>query len=266
MHPVAFMLTSHECAEDYEFFYSSLKNVCSNLNIQITISYLMQDACKAESSALRNSFGNSTIILMCWFHVMLNVKKNFSAYGVPEQIRESVQSDIVYLHYSTTRTEFDQRVNYILYKWQCHQITLFIEYFKKQWLSPPFENWQLYCRPPGYATVNCCEPLNKQIKETWTGFKRLHILDTFKKVIEKICLYYSTHPKPFAFYPSSKTFDKAIVAKSEKLKCEQFYQEYVNGVLDINSIRFWKKNVMGQYYTRLIQIVPYFCNCPTFKD
>ena len=152
MHPVAFMLTSHECAEDYEFFYSSLKNVCSNLNIQITISYLMQDACK--SSALRNSFGNSTIILMCWFHVMLNVKKNFSAYGVPEQIRESVQSDIVYLHYSTTRTEFDQRVNYILYKWQCHQITLFIEYFKKQWLSPPFENWQLYCRPPGYATVN----------------------------------------------------------------------------------------------------------------
>ena len=143
---------------------------------------------------------------MCWFHVMLNVKKNFAAYGVPEQLRPSVQSDI---------ESFEQRVMYVLFKWNTHKLTLFIEYFKKQWLSSPFDNWQLYSRPPGYATVNCCEPLNKQIKETWTGYKRLHILDTFKKVIEEICLYYSTHPRSFRFYPSSQHLDKAIVAKSQ---------------------------------------------------
>ncbi len=58
MHPIAFMLTSNECMEDYQFFYSSLKQVCENLNIPIVINYLMQDALKAESSALQHSFEN----------------------------------------------------------------------------------------------------------------------------------------------------------------------------------------------------------------
>ena len=56
MHPIAFMLTSNECMEDYQFFYSCLKDICQNLNIPIVINYLMQDASKAESSALHNSF------------------------------------------------------------------------------------------------------------------------------------------------------------------------------------------------------------------
>ena len=42
------------------------------------------------------------------FHVML---KNFSEYGTPEQIKESVHCGIVHLGYSTLRTKFDQRVN-----------------------------------------------------------------------------------------------------------------------------------------------------------
>ena len=32
LHPVAFMLTSHESREDYEYFYSHLKDICSLLN------------------------------------------------------------------------------------------------------------------------------------------------------------------------------------------------------------------------------------------
>ena len=71
MHPIAFMLTSNECMEDYQFFYSSLKQICENLNIPIVINYLMQDASKAESSALHNSFPT---ILMCYFHVKENIK------------------------------------------------------------------------------------------------------------------------------------------------------------------------------------------------
>ena len=53
----------------------------------------MQDACKAKSSDLRSSFGDSTKILMCWFKVMLNVKMNFSVYGVPEQLGDSQIND-----------------------------------------------------------------------------------------------------------------------------------------------------------------------------
>ena len=35
--------------------------------------------------------------------------------------------------------------------------------------------------------------VNKKIKQSWTGHKQLHILDTFKKVIEEIFLHYSSH-------------------------------------------------------------------------
>lgn len=91
--------------------------------------------------------------------------------------------------------------------------------------SPPFNNWQLYTRPAGYATCNFCEPLNKQVKETWAGYKKMHILDCFKKVIEEICLYYWTHPTPFAFYPSSANFDIDVLAKTDKLTADMFYKK-----------------------------------------
>ena len=52
-------------------------------------------------------------------------------------------------------------------------------------------------------------------------------MDSFKDVIE-ICLYYSIHGEPFAFYPSSTNFDKDILAKSEKLSADQFFKERIN--------------------------------------
>jgi hypothetical protein len=50
------------------------------------------------------------------------------------------------------------------------------------------------------------------------------------------------------------------------LSADQFYKEYVNGELILNYLRFWKTNKNEAYYSRLIQIVPYYCNCPTFRD
>ena len=57
--------------------------------LKIVINYSMQDASKAESSALHNSFPNVTI-LVCYFHVKENIKKNMAKYLVPEQLRELV--------------------------------------------------------------------------------------------------------------------------------------------------------------------------------
>ena len=68
-----------------------------------------------------------------------------------------------------------------------------------------------------------------------------------------------------SFNPSSTNFDKDILAKSEKLTANMFYKEYVNGELMVNYLRFWKTNKNGVYYSRLIQIVPYYCECPAFR-
>jgi hypothetical protein len=40
-HPIAFMITSHECTEDYEYFYRSLSHITSSLSIPLSICYVV---------------------------------------------------------------------------------------------------------------------------------------------------------------------------------------------------------------------------------
>jgi hypothetical protein len=47
-HPIAFMVTSHECNEDYEYFYKSLAHISCSLNIPVSMCYVVQDASFAE--------------------------------------------------------------------------------------------------------------------------------------------------------------------------------------------------------------------------
>ena len=70
LHACAFMVTSHETKEDYEFFYSHLKQPCFELNLNIDLRFIMQDGSKAESGAIQNFFKNqygvpSVTVLMC---------------------------------------------------------------------------------------------------------------------------------------------------------------------------------------------------------
>jgi hypothetical protein len=47
----------------------------------------------------------------------------------------------------------------------------FRDYFIKQWLQPPFNNWQIFNLPPGFKTTQNPEESfknNKQIKEVFT--------------------------------------------------------------------------------------------------
>lgn len=85
----------------------------------------------------------NVIILMCYFHVKSNCEKNMSKYEVPLEHRPQVLNDISFIHYSTSIPEFNSRVSVILYKWSGMKLKIFIEYFKKQWLSAPFNNWQI---------------------------------------------------------------------------------------------------------------------------
>ena len=64
------MVTSHETKEDNKFFYSYLKQLCSELMLSIDNRFAMQDGSKAESGAVynvfKNEFGVPTVtVLMC---------------------------------------------------------------------------------------------------------------------------------------------------------------------------------------------------------
>lgn len=104
-HPIVFMITSHECSENYTYFYRSLAMITANLNIPLTIPYLMQDASKAEYAAIKEVYPN-TSLLMCYFHVKKNLHDNWSKYDVPDSLRQELANDTTFLHQSRYYEEY----------------------------------------------------------------------------------------------------------------------------------------------------------------
>lgn len=95
-YPVSFIIASHEQTEDYIHFYQSMIQLCKQLNMPFLPPFIMQDACDAEHNAVAQVFNNQTVVLMCWFHVNLNVRKHIHL--IPTQYSDQVKTDIRKLH------------------------------------------------------------------------------------------------------------------------------------------------------------------------
>ena len=161
----------------------------------------MQDACSASSAAILTFFPNC-YILMCYWHVTHNVRKQFTEKQVPTTFHDEIMSDIGFMHYSTNHQEFCSRWAQIVSKWMTNGLNLFADYFYKQWINGQFCHWQIYNTPPGYATCNLVEPINKQIKQHFTEYERLSMADLVIVVANKLCVYYTEHQGELNFLPS----------------------------------------------------------------
>ena len=73
-HPIALMFLSHWELDDFEHFFKSLLNILEILNITFKPLFIMQDADKACYNAIKSILQNTTV-LMCYFHVLQNVRK-----------------------------------------------------------------------------------------------------------------------------------------------------------------------------------------------
>jgi hypothetical protein len=125
---IAFMLISHEEAVDFEWFYLSLKDIYKiSLNIDFSPKYIMQDASKSEAKAATNVFKDVNII-MCYFHVILNCKKQDKWDLVKKK-------DIKKLYLSMNEEEFLKIKEYIFKKWIESGDIEFKNYFENQWIN-----------------------------------------------------------------------------------------------------------------------------------
>ena len=67
---------------------SETMKICADLDLPFTVpSYIMQDASSAEANAAKSVFGETIVILMCWFHMIFNVKKHESLKDVPGALK-----------------------------------------------------------------------------------------------------------------------------------------------------------------------------------
>ena len=147
-HPIAVAVIKREREDDYKWFLNSMKCFCLQhleINIESKIQYAMMDACDPEYNAVSAIFPK-TIILMCWFHVMKNVKENLKSFKVPDELSTMVKSDISDLHCSLSFDEFKYTLERIKIKWsQYKALADFTAYFIKEWCHHN-GNWSRWCR------------------------------------------------------------------------------------------------------------------------
>jgi hypothetical protein len=166
----------------------------------------MQDASKSGSTAISTLFPDA-IILYCYFHLKDINRRNLPKNDVPAAFRKEILSDIDDMHYCTTYEQFVYVSKSKVDKWYYNKLNKYADYFVEQWLTPPFDKWQLFRRPAGYAPTNGCEPINKRIKQDYLpDRKKLHIIDAFQ-MLEKLVFVYSNDRAKFNFYPTMITSD-----------------------------------------------------------
>jgi DNA-binding transcriptional regulator YiaG len=227
-HPIALGVYSHEQKEDFEHFYESLIKAASKIDIDFDPDFIIQDACQASYNAATEFFTSK--ILMCYFHVMQNIKKRIVSFN--NKLQEKIKLDLHNIHMSKTKELSINRMNEMLQKFKVTNKD-FARYLKAQWFTGVFKHWQIFDTPPGYAATNSpIEGYNNKIKKIYTKRRRLSVYAFVVKLIEVIK---SESKDRKAFELNSKP-SKACIEKSRKIKNKKLFKrvrdnkyEYTNG-------------------------------------
>ena len=178
--------------------------LCLSLNIPFVVPlFIVQDGSAAEGNAAMSVFGPTTKILMCWYHLVYNVKKWFkkAERGVDKLLQEMVIVDLTRLHYCLAH-EFELFKAIVIAKWRSYpELADFVVYVIPQWFEGMFTNWQIFRSPPGFAnTNNPLESFNKIIKAQFTNYNEQPILMFISIVLNHLIPYFSLSDKIFLFY------------------------------------------------------------------
>jgi hypothetical protein len=251
-HPICFMFLSHWTQCDFDFFFQKLFDLLNKKDIEINIKYLMQDADKACLNSVQKNLPD-TKSLMCFFHVMQNVRKHKHLIKDNEHY-ELVKTDIRKLNKCVSKKMFENLKKKILINWSKLGLVEFRDYFEKQWLNSEFCNWSIYHTDPGMAaTNNPVESFNSIIKRFFTLRFKENMLITLENFKENLIFY---NHQPFS---SVSKFSKATISRgrdlvekrSTFLKLKKNCYEYKNEenvlfkiIIDENDLKNSKKNFL----------------------
>jgi len=140
MHPIAFMLTSHEQEKDFDFFYSGVKRLAEKLDLVFNPSYIMQDAWRASYNSAIKAFPGVKV-LMCFYHVKANILKNKKK--IHDDFYDEFMEDVTKLHMSKSEGDYQKNLSVFEDKY-ANDLSVMFEYFDNEWIQGVFNNWQIY--------------------------------------------------------------------------------------------------------------------------
>ena len=140
--------------------------------------------------------------------------------GFTAEVYNEFDSDLTKLHYSTSKTMYEERLSEFRDKYKEHEQVML--YMEAQWLTGSFSNWQIFCNVPGYANTNSnIESFNATFKRDYTKFFKCTMLTAVKKLFQCIVDYSNRADTMNTFWESPK-FDKDIKEAASKLVKSQF--------------------------------------------
>ena len=149
-HPIAFMISNQETVYEFSEFFSGLVDLATDLGYIFDPEYVMMDASDATYNAVKKIFKYSTI-LMCYFHVMKNIKSNCQRPLPPIKYDELLE-DIRHIHMCKS-DEYDSCIMKFKHKWDSKS-TKEVYNYCSTWFTGRFCKWQIFHHPPGWANTN----------------------------------------------------------------------------------------------------------------
>lgn len=124
----------------------------------------------------------SATYLMCFFHVMQNVKKRVRT--MSDQERRLVYKHAYRIHHSRDEVSAATAVAAAIEAWQVNtQLKEFSVYFQREWINSRFDRWLCFESATGLAkTDNPLEHFNKAFKRDYTQRQVLPINGLMEKV------------------------------------------------------------------------------------
>jgi hypothetical protein len=263
-HPISYMLTSREEEKDFFVFYDELLRLANSCNIFFRPYYVMQDAAPASAVALRRVFPY-TYVLMCWFHMKKCIQDNL--HRLNPKHHNTVVKDVDRLHFSLNPADFEEKRKQIMNKWIGEEWLAWNAYFWPQWMNGWFVYWQIWNTPPGGSSGNNpIESFNKQIKDCFTKYESLSVINLLNVICRDIIVYYSYNQHPISMVanvPSDDCKKDHLILLEMKLCDAQFqiYSYLPNTILFTDST-----SKPPRIFHQFIDMAKRSCTCSFYID
>lgn len=199
-HLLAFSVTTREETSNYKFLFETLRDCIKQQHQKdFNPEILVADGAGAIAKGFKEAFvDNEVTIVMCYFHVLKNVKKMMgSKHHVALVDRGKIIKDIDDIHDSFSKEVFERSIHLFVEKWK-HEYEDFCSYFADTWLikHPGWYNGFLHKCP---STNNGVEGFNSNLKRNHT-YRELMPLGAFNvemfRILKSKSLKYETRDIP----------------------------------------------------------------------
>lgn len=174
-HLLGVLVATTESSEAYKIGFESLRDAAQIVNGEpMTPKYLVADGDQAIHSGWRQTFGDETLIIMCYTHVMMNVDRKYKYANSAN--KSLIKDDLRILHFSTTEAIFDMGCKLFADKWNPKEPEV-VERLKGSFFSNN-RNWYIGYSKRVPNTNNYTERFNGTMK-TYQLFHRKGPLKQF---------------------------------------------------------------------------------------